>query len=130
MTSQKTSSPPPPWFTQLIGEGLASLYLLSLDGCPAADSTSAVTGLWSRLVWEGAHRDWHEQADTPCIRRAFKSIATHSDRWPTPSKLIGALPERDKPTGNLLGEVDSARRRDALACEQRWRRDLGLDRAP
>ena len=129
MTSHsKSETQPPAWFTTTIGKGLAGLYLLNLDGCPAADATASLTGLWSRLVWDGAHRDWHEQADTPCIIRAFKQLATNCERWPAPKHLIAALPERDKPKATLIaGEDDRAR--DAERCRVARFREMGYDHA-
>jgi hypothetical protein len=86
----------------LIGEGLASLYLLSLDGCPAADATPAVGRLWTADLWNSQRRDWHMEADGPCIRSAFETLRQTCHRWPSPAKFWEVLPSRKPPEDTLL----------------------------
>lgn len=93
MTSSP-SSKAPAWFSTLIGEGLATLYLLNLEGCPAADSTSPMASIWVNTLWNTTRRDWHMEADTPCIRAAFATLAGTCHRWPAPAKFWEVLPSR------------------------------------
>lgn len=92
----------PAWFSTLIGEGLASLYLLSLEGCPAADATPAVGRLWTSDLWHSKRRAWHMEADEPCIRAAFTTLRQTCTRWPAPAKFWEVLPSRAAPTDAAL----------------------------
>lgn len=87
-------SPIPQWFSTLIREGLASLYTLCLEGCPAADILTATAEFWSRDLWNSPRRGWHEEADTPCIRLAFERMRQSCHRWPAPARFWELLPDR------------------------------------
>lgn len=95
-------TPIPTWFSTLIGEGLASLYLLSLEGCPAADATPAVGRLWTADLWNSPRRNWHMEADEPCIRKAFETMRQTCSRWPAPAKFWEVLPNRAPPKDAAL----------------------------
>lgn len=100
MTTKPTT--PPDWFSTLIGQGLASLYLLCLDGCPAADATPAVGRLWASVLWNSPRCDWHMEADTARIRAAFAALCGTCHRWPAPAKFWEVLPARAAPTDLAL----------------------------
>jgi len=127
MTSQ-ASSQVDPWFKSLIETCLATLYLLNLDGCPAADSVGKTAQLWVRLLWDKPRSGWHEQADGPRIRKAFAAIAETRTRWPSPAVFWDVLPKRAEPSATLIGAgFGREREREALACRQRWLHDLGRE---
>lgn len=131
MTSQ--TNPPAPWFTRLIGQCLASLYLLGLDGVPAGENTEKLAALWVRLLWEKPiHGGWCEQIDAPRLRAAFAKIAETSKRWPAPATFWEVLPERARPPSNrTLANSDFGRERQAEALRARdaWLESLGRDQS-
>jgi hypothetical protein len=94
--------PVPPWFSTLIGEGLAALYLLCLEGCPAADATPAVRALWINVLWSSRRVDWHEEADASRIKAAFAGLCGTCTRWPAPVRFWEALPSRPAPRDPAL----------------------------
>jgi hypothetical protein len=122
----ETPNKPAAWFTAAIASGLQALYAINPDGCPGADVFPATIQVWASDLWHSPRRFWHEGEDKPCILVAFATLRGTCQRWPTPAKFWEVLPSRKAPEGKLLGEHESARRRDALDCERRWRNDLGL----
>jgi hypothetical protein len=129
MTSPNTEAPL--WFSKLIETCLAGLYLLNLDGCPAADSVGKTARLWVRLLWDDPRVRWHEEADTPRIREAFRSMASGCNRWPAPAKFWEHVRDRPKPTGKQLfgPEFGREREREALHLRKLWLESLGRDHA-
>lgn len=127
MTSPKTEAPE--WFAQLIGQCLASLYLLNLEGCPAADSVGKTGRLWARLLWDNPRVKWHMDADSDRIRKAFASMASNIRRWPAPAVFWEHLPDRPAPKTKALIGPDWGRERqpEALACMRRQFADMGFD---
>lgn len=128
MTSSQTS-PVAPWFQTLISQCLASLYLLNLDGCPAADQVGKTAQLWVRLLWDKPRGGWYEKLDDQRIRGAFASIAHTCGRWPSPNVFWEHLPRRPEPEkGTAIGPgYGREREAEALACRDRWLEQLGLD---
>jgi hypothetical protein len=131
MTLQ-TKTQPAPWFSQLIAECLATLYLLNLEGCPAADSVGKTARIWERMLWEKSYNGWDEGKDDPRIRAAFKSIAHRCKRWPNPAVFWEHLPNRPavaSASGSTLDpDWGRERERDVFACMDRWCASLGIDR--
>ena len=124
-----TPSSPPPWFSTEIRSGLASLYALSLEGCPGADTLQATAALWTGDLWGNRKRYWHQDLDTGCIRQAFATLRQTCRRWPTESAFWDALPNRPAPKNLQIGPGwGREREADALACRDRWLADLGYDR--
>lgn len=78
------------------------MYLLCLEGCPAADVTAAVGRLWTTDLWNSPRREWHMEADAPCIRAAFETMRQTCHRWPTPAKFWEVLPARRAPENTML----------------------------
>jgi hypothetical protein len=131
MTSP-TNNTPEPWFATLIENCLGTIYVLSLDGCPAADMVGKTAKLWTRLLWDDKRQVWHEQADHKRIRAAFAGIAATVTRWPAPAKFWDHLKPREKPPAGttLMGPTCGREREaDALRCRDRWLRDLGINAA-
>lgn len=112
----------------MIEQCLASLYLLNLDGCPAADQVGKTAKLWVRLLWDDRRVSWHEQADDKRMRAAFAGIAATCTRWPAPAKFWDHLKDRPKPAAGsaLMGPRCGREREDeALAGMRRQFRELG-----
>lgn len=129
MTSSQTS--PAPWFQSLIERSLATLYLLNLDGCPAADLIGKNAHLWVRLLWDKPHGGWHQEIDEPRIRQAFATIAETCTRWPSPAVFWDKLPRRPDPKQHTaIGPGwGRERQREADQCMAAWLKDLGYDRS-
>lgn len=129
MTSQ--TLPPAPWFTRLIGQCLATVYLLGLDGVPAGENTDKLAAVWVRVLWDKPlHGGWIEELDAPRIRAAFAKIAETSKRWPSPAHFWEVLPERARPPANrTLADHQWGRERQAEALRSRdaWLESLGRD---
>lgn len=107
-----TQTPVPTWFSTLIREGLATLYLLNLEGYPAADTAGSTADIWVEFLWKSRKREWHAEADTPCIRAAFAKLVGTCHRWPAPAKFWECLPERQPFEGRTLpGRVFSMEER-------------------
>lgn len=83
----------------MIREGLASLHCLNLEGYPAVDVVAVTTSFWINDLWNSPRREWHMEADEPCIRKAFAAMRQTCHRWPAPAKFWEVLPARS--TGNL-----------------------------
>ena len=130
MTSSQTS-PPETWFRSLIEQSLAALYLLNLDGCPAADTVGKTAQLWVRLLWDKPHGGWHQDVDVPRIRKAFSEIAETCTRWPSPAVFWEKLPRRAAPDPKTtIGPGwGRERQREADQCMAAWLKDLGYDRS-
>jgi hypothetical protein len=131
MTSSQTS-PPEPWFQSLIEQSLTAIYLLNLDGCPAADTVGKTARIWVRVLWNKPHGGWHQDTDTPRIRQAFSDIAETCVRWPQPAVFWDKLPRRPSPTKQAAAvgpDWGRERQREADQCMAAWLRDLGYTRA-
>jgi hypothetical protein len=115
----------------LIAQSLATLYLLNLDGCPAADTVGKTAKLWVRLLWDKPRSGWHEQADSERIRNAFAAIAETCRRWPSPAVFWDLLPKRAEPNPNTtIGPGwGREREREALQARDAWLKQLGLNHA-
>lgn len=109
---------------------MAGLYLLNLEGCPAADSLGKSGQLWVRLLWDDRRVRWHEEADSQRIRDAFRGMASTCTRWPAPSRFWEHLSDRPKGNPNQILGPDWGRERqaEALAAMVPWLESLGMDR--
>ena len=67
---------------------------LSLDRQPALDVLPMTVKVWSEALIRG--RQFDEAIDAPRIRRAFVTLATVRNVWPSPADFIACLPERDQ----------------------------------
>lgn len=86
----------------MVREGLATLHVLNLEGYPASDVVGATANVWVSALWNTRKREWHKEADTPCIREAFRVLADTCNRWPSPAKFWEVLPERKPFEGQAL----------------------------
>ncbi|MFP4181845.1 MAG: hypothetical protein ACLFTX_04505, partial [Thiohalospira sp.] len=93
-----------------IGEGIAKLYAIRLDGHPAGDTLEGVEEVWVEALWY-SHRDWQEDPDAERLRAAFRSIARTAERWPAPRALLDHLPPRPAPPALPQPEPDPDRAR-------------------
>lgn len=129
MTSS-TQTCPPDWLSSLIEQCLASLYLLNLEGCPAADSVGKTARLWVRLLREKC--EWREPTDAKRVKQAFASIANDCRRWPAPATFWDHLPPREEihraPGKGLHPDWGRERQAEALACMYRTFAEMGRDR--
>jgi len=96
------------WFERRIRRGLAALTALRLDGHPPADVIEATAKVWVQALWPG--RAWDEALDAARIGEAFRLLALHETRWPTPAHFLRSLPAR--PAQRALPEP-------AISAEQR-----------
>lgn len=85
-------SAPEAWFERRIRRGLAALMTLRLEAHPPADTVEATAKVWAQALWPG--RVWVEELDAPRIGEAFRRIALHETRWPTPAIFLRHLPQR------------------------------------
>lgn len=83
------------WFAVAIANGVQRLYVLSLDGTPAAKTIELTTATWIDVLWPT--RTWSAELDETRIAEAFRQLALHSDRWPAPKQLLLRLPARIEP---------------------------------
>lgn len=85
----------PDWFTKAIADGLARMYALNLDGCPAADVLAGTQRVWAEDLWERLkHGEPTVTEDLPRIREAFRRLRTSCMRWPAPAQFLRELPPR------------------------------------
>lgn len=82
-----------PWFERRIRRGLAALMTLRMEGHPPADTVEATAKVWAMALWPG--RAWDEALDAERIGEAFRQIALHETRWPTPAVFLRHLPARE-----------------------------------
>lgn len=61
-----------------------------------------MTEVWLRDLWASPRREWHAEADTPCIRKAFATLRATCHRWPAPAKFWEAMPARAPTTDRAL----------------------------
>ncbi|SEO76754.1 hypothetical protein SAMN02800692_2017 [Luteibacter sp. UNC138MFCol5.1] len=66
------------------------LLTLSLDGQPAHDVTGPTLATWTEALC--VDRVWDEKRDVPRFRKAFRTLMTTCERWPSPKKFLDALP--------------------------------------
>lgn len=119
MTEPKRQPPAPPadWFVEIIAEGIAKLYVLRLEGHPAADTLDGVEMVWVEALWYG-NRVWDESLDAKRLRQAFVGLAQTLTRWPAPRVLLDHLPARPKRQAlpkPEISEEEKARNRQRLA---------------
>jgi len=81
------------WLRKAIGEGLAGLIALHLDGGPGAETVKRTAGVWYAVLREWPIV-WDEALDRPRLRDAFRALAGQAKRWPAPSELRHLLPKR------------------------------------
>jgi hypothetical protein len=123
-----------PWFDSLIRRCLATLYLLNLDGCPAADALDKAGTLWVRLLWEKPRSGWIESQDDARIRKAFAHIAHTAKRWPSPMVFWDCIEDRAPPPrhatrdGLLAPDWGRENEAEALGIMVRQFAELGRDR--
>ena len=84
---------PAPWFERRIRRGLAALMALRMESHPPADTVEATAKVWTQALWPG--RAWDERLDAARIGEAFRLIALHETRWPTPAIFLRHLPARE-----------------------------------
>lgn len=112
-------------------QSLAALYLLNLDGCPAADVVEKTAKLWVRVLWQKPHGGWDKDADTSRIRAAFSDIAENCVKWPQPAVFWDKLPRRPSPTKQAAAvgpDWGRERQREADQGMAAWLRDIGYTR--
>lgn len=95
MADQPHADVPQAWFERRIRRGLAALLTLRLEGHPPADVIDATARVWAQALWPG--RAWDEAIDAARIGEAFRQIALHETRWPTPAVFVRMLPLRPEP---------------------------------
>lgn len=81
------------WLKQAVGNGLAALVVLHLDGGPSSETVTQTAAIWYRVL-KGWPIAWDEALDRPRLTTAFLSLASRSTRWPSPSQLRQDLPPR------------------------------------
>lgn len=97
MTAQKSQpSAIPPWFDRAIRTGIARLYALGFERCPAADMLEATVQVWAEDLWDLRAGTWVE-ADAARFDEAFYRLRTRQRVWPQMADLIAALPSRPEP---------------------------------
>lgn len=125
---------PAPWFDTLIRRCLGSLYLLSLEGCPAGDALEKTGTLWVRLLWEKPRSGWTESEDGARIRKAFAHIAHTAKRWPSPMVFWDCLEDRAPAAKHTMrdGKLDPQwgreNEREVLATMVRQFAEMGRNR--
>lgn len=80
------------WFAVAIANGVQRLYVLSLNGTPAAATIELTTATWIDTLWPT--RNWSAELDETRISEGFRQLALNSDRWPVPKQLLLSLPAR------------------------------------
>ena len=92
---------PPPWFWNVILEGLQRLVVLRLDYAPPADAIELTAAAWvsalAAVGSDGAYAIWHEALDAPRLAEGFRILGAHRTSWPKPANLLAAMPERPRP---------------------------------
>ena len=83
---------PEAWFERRIRRGLAALMTLRMEAHPPADTVEATAKVWAQALWPG--RAWDESSDAERIGEAWRQIALHETRWPTPAVFLRYLPAR------------------------------------
>lgn len=83
------------WFAAAIANGVQRLYVLSLDGTPAAATIELTTATWIDTLWPT--RSWRAELDETRIAEAFRQLMLNSERWPVPRQLLLSLPTRREP---------------------------------
>lgn len=83
------------WFAVAIANGVQRLYVLSLDGTPAAATIELTTATWIDTLWPT--RGWRAELDETRINEGFRQLALNSERWPVPRQLLLSLPARREP---------------------------------
>lgn len=83
------------WFAVAIANGVQRLYVLSLDGTPAAATIELTTATWIDTLWPT--RAWRSALDETRINEGFRQLALNSERWPVPRQLLLSLPVRHEP---------------------------------
>jgi hypothetical protein len=109
-------SEPAQWFDKRIRRGLAALMALRMEAHPPADAVEATAKVWVQALWPG--RLWDETLDADRIGEAFRQIALHETRWPTPAVFLRYLPARKLPQAlppPALSEEQMERARAVLA---------------
>jgi hypothetical protein len=86
---------PPQWLVDEIAEGLQKLYLLSLEGTPSSKVIAGTAMAWAEAIIRGRMLD--ATRDTPRIRDGFTVLAGRETRWPSPAKLLEAMPSIREP---------------------------------
>lgn len=83
------------WFAVAIATGVQRLYVLSLDGTPAAKTIELTTATWIDTLWPT--RNWCAGLDETRINEGFRQLTLNSERWPVPRQLLLSLPARREP---------------------------------
>ncbi len=83
------------WFAAAIATGVQRLYVLSLEGTPAAKTIELTTATWIDTLWPT--RAWRAGLDETRIAEGFRQLSLNSERWPVPRQLLLSLPARLEP---------------------------------
>ena len=73
-------------------DGLKALFVLRLNGTPAAADMESVGQVWIKVVEQ--HQKWDAKRDAGRLEAAFEKLIAEVDRWPSPSELLRRLPPR------------------------------------
>lgn len=87
-------SPPEPWFSSVIAEGLQRLAAMHLASTPNDAGLDLACAVWIDSLW--FRREWHEDPDAGRLRRAFLALAGSARRWPSPADLLDQLPAKPR----------------------------------
>lgn len=85
-----SNNTPPDWLINELSLGLEKLLQLGLEGQPAHDTTGKTLMVWVEAIC--CDRVFDEDRDVRRFRKAFRTLMTTCDRWPTPKKFLDALP--------------------------------------
>lgn len=80
------------WFRHEIITGIQKLAVLGLERQPSAEVLPATVSVWLEVLDNGSH--WDMETDTPRIRAAFSTLARTATSWPSPQRMLEALPKK------------------------------------
>lgn len=105
------------WFRSEIITGIQKLAVLGLERQPSAEVLPATVSVWLEVLDNGSH--WDRDTDAPRIRAAFSTLARTATSWPSPQRMLEALPKKGErlalPEKIVSPEVAAANIREIMA---------------
>ena len=105
------------WLKQEIKNGLAALYVLSLNNTPSQELIAKTRDVWHMAIVRQS-RDWQAELDVPRLRAGFETLCATAERWPAPAQLLAAMPPRKVLAITADGYSESKRLRNKVKLSE------------
>lgn len=113
----------PKWMRTEISAGLKRFVALALPGQPPAETIRLTAEAWCEALME-TNKQWEEEHDAMRLRKGFRALLPHLDRWPQPKHLLEAMPPRPAPKALPPAQMTEEQRKQSVSWIQKYKQTL------